>query len=191
MAASGRCGSPSAVERRWFPALRRYAAAENFEATNNCLFISSGAGASAAVSFQKYTTYRFRPGSSVHRKSGPSWSRLGQPIWRHHGVDLGLEDVDRLLDPRQSEGDRAVQCRAAEGHELRAEAHRDQYVGAAPDAAVEHHGHPVADRRLDRRQRVERGRRLVELAAAVVRYEDAVARRSRRRGSRRPGSGCP
>jgi hypothetical protein len=92
----------------------------------------------------------------------------------HHEVDLGLEDVDRLLDPGQSAGNRAVKRRAAEGDKLRAEAHRDQDIGAAPHATVEHDRHPVADRRLDRRQRVERGGRPIELAAAVVRHEDAV-----------------
>ena len=34
-----------------------------------------------------------------------------------------------------------------------AEAERDQHVGAAANAAVEHHRHALADRRLDRRQR--------------------------------------
>jgi hypothetical protein len=53
-------------------------------------------------------------------------------------------------------------------HELRAEAERDQDVGAAPHPAVEHDREPVADRSLDGRQGVERGRRLVELTAAMV-----------------------
>ena len=69
-----------------------------------------------------------------------------------------------FLTPGEPAGDRAVERRPAEEHELRAEAQRDQDVGAAPHAAVEHHRHAVADRRLDRRQHVERGRRLVELA---------------------------
>src|SRR6266542_4921760 len=93
----------------------------------------------------------------------------------HHQVDLAAEDVDRLLDPGQPAGDRAVQGRPAKEAELRAEAPRDQDVGAAPDAAVEHHRHPVADRGLDRRQHLERGRRLVELAPAMVRHDDPVA----------------
>src|SRR6266516_2482847 len=86
----------------------------------------------------------------------------------HHQVDLAAEDVDRLLDPGQPAGDRAVQGRPAEEAELRAEAERDQDVGAAPHTAVEHHRYAVANRRLDRRQRVERARRLVELASAMV-----------------------
>src|SRR4051794_13683700 len=86
----------------------------------------------------------------------------------HHEVDLGLEDVDRLFDPRQSERDRAIKRRTAKGDELCAETQRDQYIGAAPDAAVEHHRHSIADRRLDRRQGVKRGRRLIELPPAMV-----------------------
>src|SRR5437763_15550387 len=66
----------------------------------------------------------------------------------HHEVDLAAEDIDRLLDPGQPAGDRAVKRRPAEEAELRAEAPRDQDVGAAPDAAVEHHRHAVANRGL-------------------------------------------
>src|SRR2546421_195896 len=51
----------------------------------------------------------------------------------HHQVDLAAEDVDRLLDPGQTAGDRAIERRPPEEAELRAEAHRDQDVGAAPD----------------------------------------------------------
>src|SRR5579884_4484961 len=93
----------------------------------------------------------------------------------HDQVDLAAEDVDRLLDAVETARDRAVQRRPAEEAEFRAEAHRDQDVGAAPHAAVEHDSQPVADRRDYRRQHVERGRGLVELARAVVRHDDAVA----------------
>src|SRR5260370_24198658 len=93
----------------------------------------------------------------------------------HHQVDLVDEDVDRLLDPGQPAGRGAVQGRPAEEAEIGAAAQRDQDVGAAPHAAVEQERQLVADRGLDRRQDVERARRLVELAAAMVRYQDAVA----------------
>ena len=92
----------------------------------------------------------------------------------HHQVDLAAEDVDRLLDPGQPAGDRAVKRRPPEEAELCAKAQRDQYVGAASDAAVEHHGHAVADRRLHRRQYIERSWRLIELAPAMVRDDDPV-----------------
>src|SRR5436190_16103002 len=92
----------------------------------------------------------------------------------HDEVDLAAEDVDRLLDPGEPARHRAIERRPAEEAELRPEAHRDHDVGAAPYAAVEHHRHAVADGALHRRQHVERGRRLVELAGAVVRYDDSV-----------------
>src|SRR5579862_5572180 len=39
----------------------------------------------------------------------------------HHQVDLGAEDVDRLLDPGQSTGHRAIKRRPAEKAEIGAE----------------------------------------------------------------------
>src|SRR5216684_1905600 len=93
----------------------------------------------------------------------------------HHEVDLIDEDVDRLLDAGQSAGRGAVERRPSHEAEIGAETQRDQDVGAAPHAAVEQQGQLVADRRLDRRQDVERARRLVELAPAMIGDEDAVA----------------
>src|SRR6266852_3773179 len=93
----------------------------------------------------------------------------------HHQIDLVDEDVDRLLDAGQSAGGGAVERRAPHEAEIRTEAQSDQDVGAAPHAAVEQEGQLVADRRLDRRQHVERARRLVELAPAMLGDEDAVA----------------
>ena len=55
---------------------------------------------------------------------------------------------------------------------LRAEGERRGHVGAAPDAAVEQHLQPVADRVDDVGQRLDRRHRSVELAAAVVRDDD-------------------
>src|SRR6266568_4863065 len=93
----------------------------------------------------------------------------------HYQVDLAPEDVDRLFDAGQSAGGGGVERRPPHEAEIGAEAERDQDVGATPHPAVKQQGQLVADRRLDRRQHVERARRLVELAPAMVRDEDAVA----------------
>ena len=58
-------------------------------------------------------------------------------------------------------------------HGLRAEGERRGHVGAAPDAAVEQHLQPVADRVDDVGQRLDRRHRSVELAATVIRDDDA------------------
>src|SRR5207237_3007600 len=92
----------------------------------------------------------------------------------HDEIDFAAEDVDHLIDARNSADNGAVKRRAAEEHELGAEAERDQDVGTAPDPTVEHHRHLIAHRRLDRRQSLERSRGPVELAAAMVGYDDAV-----------------
>src|SRR5260370_31221346 len=57
----------------------------------------------------------------------------------HHQVDLAAEDVDRLLYAGQPTGHRAVERPPAEEHDVRAEAQRDQDIGAAPHAAGDHH----------------------------------------------------
>src|SRR5579883_3043806 len=92
----------------------------------------------------------------------------------HDEIDLVLQDRDRLGGAGHAADDRAVQRRPAEKYEARPEAQRDQDVGVAAHAAVEHDGQPVAERGVNGRQDVERGRRLVELAAAMVRDDDAV-----------------
>src|SRR5207248_9380909 len=92
----------------------------------------------------------------------------------HDEVDLAAEDIDRFLDTGQPARHRAIEGRAPEEAELRPEAHRDQDIGAAPHAAVEHDCHAIADRALHRRQDVERGRRLIELPRAVVRHDDPL-----------------
>src|SRR3954451_3855106 len=97
------------------------------------------------------------------------------PDLAHHEVDLASEDVDGFLDPGDATGSRAVKGRPAHEAEIGAEAERDQDVGAAAHAAVQKDRHFVAYRRLDLRQHVERARRLIELAPAVVGDEDAVA----------------
>src|SRR5712692_6172591 len=64
----------------------------------------------------------------------------------HDEVDLAAEDVERLLNPGEPAGDRAVERRPAEKAELRADEERDQDIGAAPHTAVEHYRHAVGDR---------------------------------------------
>src|SRR5271165_4339627 len=86
----------------------------------------------------------------------------------HDKVDLVVENRDRLLDTGQTAGGRAIEGRAPHEAEIGAEAQRDQDVGAAANPAVEQQGQPVANRLLDRRQHVERARRLIELAPTVV-----------------------
>src|ERR1700739_48267 len=56
----------------------------------------------------------------------------------HDEVDLAAEDRNRLFDPGDPAGGSTVEGRAAHEAELRAEAQRDQNVGAAAQAAVEH-----------------------------------------------------
>ena len=66
----------------------------------------------------------------------------------------------------------APERRAAGEHRARAERERLDDVGAAADAAVEEHLDPAVDRVDHLRQRVERRRDAVELAAAVVRDDE-------------------
>src|SRR5438132_12929641 len=87
----------------------------------------------------------------------------------HDQVDLVDEDVDRRLDAGQPAGRRTIEGRAPHKAEVGAETQRDQDIGAAANPAVEEQCQLVADRCLDRRQHVERARRLVELAPPMVR----------------------
>ncbi len=65
---------------------------------------------------------RFCVQSSRHRKSGPSWSRLGQPIWAMTRSISLRKMSSAFLTPGKPAGDGAVERRAAEEHELGAEA---------------------------------------------------------------------
>ena len=79
-----------------------------------------------------------------------------------------------MADARLAAEGEPVRVGASEEHRLRAERKRLDDVGARADAAVEQHGEPVADRRDDVGEGVERGDRAVHLTAAVVRDDDAV-----------------
>ncbi len=68
----------------------------------------------------------------------------------------------------------AEQRRAPHKHHPGAQRQRLDDIGAAPDAAVQHDRELLADGVRDLRQHLDRGLRAVELAAAVVRHEDAV-----------------
>ena len=103
----------------------------------------------------------------------------------HRALDLGAQDRDRLVDAATPAGHEAVEVRAADEREARAERDRRHDVGAGHDARVEVHLHVGADLAHDVRQQVEGDRRAVELAAAVVREHDAVDAACRR-GSSRP-----
>src|SRR5436190_21882909 len=70
-------------------------------------------------------------------------------------VDLALKNVDRLLDTGEAASRRAIQRRPSKETEIGAETQRDQDIGAAPHAAIEEQGQPVADRRADRREHIE------------------------------------
>ena len=105
-------------------------------------------------------------------------------------VDLGHQVLDQLLDPALPADRERVGVRAAEEHGVGAERHRLQHVGGRADAAVHQHDR-VGQRVAHLDERVERGDGAVDLAAAVVRDDDAVdavlrARAARRRRSARP-----
>src|SRR5687767_7417711 len=93
-------------------------------------------------------------------------------------ADLVLELVDKAAHdgacPRLSVQREAVDVGAADEHRVRTEGQGLEGVAARADPGVEEHGHLVADRPGDRSQRVERGDRSVDLAAAVVGDDDSV-----------------
>ena len=100
-----------------------------------------------------------------------------RPFWRDvmSRKRFGLTVVGgQSLYPNKIGEREAVGVRAADEHRPCAERDRLERVGAAVDTAVEEHRDPVADRLDDRRQRVERRDRAVDLAAAVVGDDDAV-----------------
>src|SRR5262249_8437646 len=65
--------------------------------------------------------------------------------------------------------------RAPHKTEIGTETQGDQDIGAAANPAVEKQGQLVTYSSLDRRQYVERAGRLIELAPAMIGYEDPVA----------------
>ena len=99
---------------------------------------------------------------------------------RHDPVHFALEDLERLPRAGLAAGGDTVEHGAAEQHEVGAERQGLDDVGAAAEAAVDEHAQPLAHRRDDRRQRLERGERAVELPPAMVGDDDAVGAVARR-----------
>ena len=105
--------------------------------------------------------------------------------------ELLAQQLEHLARPLLPAGRETPERHPAGEHGPRAEGERRGDVGAAPDAAVEQHLEPVADRVDDGRQRLERRHRAVELAAAVVRDDDARGAVLGRAGRHPRGRGCP
>ena len=84
-----------------------------------------------------------------------------------------LSSVSARCTPGFAAGDRRIEQRAADEDELRAERQGLDHVGAAPHAAVQHHGHAACFGR-DLRQRAQRRHREVELTAGVIGDDDAI-----------------
>src|SRR5688572_14404631 len=97
------------------------------------------------------------------------------PAKLHRAHQLARQDLERAQRSRLAGRHRAKERRAAGEHRLRAERARFQDVHAAAHAAVEQHGHAVAYRARDRRQRIEGRGGAIELASAVVGHDHTVA----------------
>ena len=97
---------------------------------------------------------------------------------RHGDVELLAENLDRLGDAGFAAGAEAVDVGAADHAGARAERERAQHVLPGADAAVEHDLDLDAHRLDDLRQRRDRRRRAVELAAAVIGDDQRARRRS-------------
>ena len=103
-------------------------------------------------------------------------AEIGQPApaERHRHVHLGEQAAQHVLDARLAAEPEPVDVRPPEQHRGGAERHRLHHVGAGAHAGVEQHGDRAVDGLEHGRQRVERGDGAVDLAAAVVRHDDAV-----------------
>src|SRR3984893_9344358 len=118
-------------------------------------------------SFRRTPSHVARP-VVAPQEIGAELIEAGTADLAHDQIDLADKDVDRLFDPGEPAGGSTIQGRAPHEAEIGAETERDQDIGAAANPAVEQQGQLVADRSLDRRQHVERARRLVELARAMI-----------------------
>src|SRR5271155_1095134 len=99
-------------------------------------------------------------------------SDAGDAGQRHRHVEFAADDLNRARDTGLPAGAEAVDVSAAAHAGARAERQRAQNVLSGADAAVEHDLDVAAERIDDRRQHGDRGRRAVELAAAVVGYDE-------------------
>src|SRR5262245_56736934 len=91
---------------------------------------------------------------------------------RHVASELALQDLERLCDPSLDAGTEPVEMWPPGGTGARTESERFQYVCAAAHSAVENHLEAVARRIHDLLDHIERRRREVELAAAVIAHHD-------------------
>src|SRR5207302_1606939 len=89
--------------------------------------------------------------------------------------ELAREDLQCAARARLAAGDHAEKRRPASEHRLRAERAGLQDIDASAHATVEQHGHLRADGARHGGQRIEARRGAIELAAAVVGHDYAVA----------------
>jgi hypothetical protein len=92
---------------------------------------------------------------------------------RQVAVDLLRQQLDRVQHAGCAPNRRSEQERPADEHEIRPERQRRQDVRAAPEPAVDQQ-RQVLRGGADSRQHVQRRRRRIELAPAVVRHHDPV-----------------
>jgi len=92
----------------------------------------------------------------------------------HGAHDLVGENLDGAVDALASTGHEAVEVGTANERELGPERHRRYDIRTVHDAGVDHHLDVVADLASDLGQQVEGDGGAVELAATVVREQDAV-----------------
>ena len=126
-----------------------------------------------------------QPGAAVQVRDPPDAEQLHRPD------RLLAEQLAGARDPALATGHQPVQVGASDEHGPGADRDRGDHVGAAEDPAVDVDLGAIADGGRDRRQLLERRRRAVELAAAVVRDDDRVGAGVDDRAARRRPSGCP
>ena len=126
-----------------------------------------------------------KPAYRQRKFSRLSWSMRVTPISFMPRTISASSMAERALDPSLAGGGERVKVEPPARDRRGAEAERLEHVRAAPNAAVEDHFHPVADRVDDLGELVERRAAAVELAAAVVGDHDRVARPSPPRAARR------
>ena len=99
---------------------------------------------------------------------------VGRAHLGHGQVDLVSEDAERPRRAGATARHHAIKRGPAHEHELCPQTQGDDHIRAAADAAVVHHRHLVADGGMDGGQHLDRRRRPVQLACAMVRHHDAV-----------------
>ena len=85
-----------------------------------------------------------------------------------------IAQVKNVLRRLRAAGHGRKQKGAAKENEIRTKRQGLQDIGAATDAAVQHDRHAATDGISDDGQRPQRRNRVIELAPAMVRYDDAI-----------------